>query len=382
MIAAMAASELRALLDSGERVWLVDVREEHELALGRLPDAQCVPRGVFEERIEAVAPHRDALVVVYCASGRRSLVAARTLLELGYSRVASLVGGFERWASGGNPVVHPTSLTEAQRERYARHLTLAEVGPAGQERLLRARVLVVGVGGLGSPVALYLAAAGVGTLGVVDDDVVDVSNLQRQILHATSRIAMPKIASAVHALRDLNPDVAVVPHRERLSEANAESLVEGYDVVVDASDNFATRYALNEACVRHAIPLVHGSIHRFEGQVTTFVPGGPCYRCLSAEPPPRGAAPSCGELGVLGVLPAVIGSLQATEVVKLLLGIGAPLVERLIRYDALRLRFFEFRYRRESACATCGPHRSSRTPTREEASTPDGEGRSTVIARR
>jgi molybdopterin/thiamine biosynthesis adenylyltransferase/rhodanese-related sulfurtransferase len=347
-------NELRASLDAKGGVSVLDVREAHELSVGHLPQARSVPSRELAQRIEAVVPDRDAPVVLYCASGVRSESAAWRLLALGYSRVASLVGGFARWVAEGGPVVGGAMFTDPQRERYARHLSLAEVGAAGQERLLRSRVLIVGAGGLGSPVALYLAAAGVGTLGIVDDDVVDASNLQRQVLHATSRVGLPKVESAERALRDLNPDVEVIAHRARLTDENSAALVAGYDVVVDACDNFATRYALNAACVALSAPLVHGSIHRFEGQVTSFIPEGPCYRCLSAEPPPRGSAPSCGELGVLGVLPAVVGSLQATEVVKLLLGIGEPLVGRVVRYDALRLRFFEFRYRREPECATCG----------------------------
>ncbi len=335
---------------------IVDVREKDETDAGMLPGAKPVPRGFLELRIEETVPDRGADVVLYCAGGTRSLLAARTLKDMGYTRVRSLAGGFSAWKSAGLPVETPVRLTDAQRARYSRHLIIPEVGEAGQAKLLKSKVLLIGAGGLGSPAALYLAAAGVGRLGIVDDDVVDESNLQRQILHSTERVGMPKTESAKKTLQALNPDVAVDEHRVRLQRDNALELFSKYDLIVDGSDNFGTRYLVNDACVLLGKPNVHGSIFRFDGQATTFVPGGgrPCYRCLFPEPPPPELAPSCQEAGVLGVLPGIIGMVQAVEAVKLLLGKGEPLVGRLLLYDALEQKFREVKYTRDPACPACG----------------------------
>jgi molybdopterin/thiamine biosynthesis adenylyltransferase/rhodanese-related sulfurtransferase len=354
----VSPEELQRLLAAGDgaggrRVKLVDVREADEYAAGRLPGALHLPRGFLELRIEGAA-ERDEALVLYCQGGTRSALAAHTLQQLGYRDVASLAGGYGRWSDAGLPVERPFTLTAAQRERYRRHLTLPEVGEEGQARLLQGRVLLLGAGGLGSPAALYLAAAGVGTLGLVDGDVVDVSNLQRQVLHTTARVGQPKTASAREALEALNPDVTVLPFQERLTRDNVLGILERFDVVLDGGDNFATRYLLNDACVMLGKPSVHGSVFRFEGQVSTFVPGrGPCYRCLYPAPPPPELAPSCAEAGVLGVLPGLVGLLQATEALKLLLGRGEPLVGRLLTYDALATRFTELRLRRDPACPVC-----------------------------
>jgi len=335
---------------------ILDVREKQEADAGMLPGARLVPRGFLELRIEELLPDRGADVVLYCGGGTRSLLAGKTLREMGYTRVRSMSGGFSAWKDAGLPVEMPVKLSEAQRARYSRHLLIPEVGEAGQARLLKSKVLLIGAGGLGSPTALYLAAAGVGRLGIIDDDVVDESNLQRQILHTTDRVGMPKTESARKTLQALNPDVAVDEHRLRLQRDNALELFARYDLVVDGSDNFGTRYLVNDACVLLQKPNVHGSIFRFDGQATTFVPGGgrPCYRCLFPEPPPPELAPSCQEAGVLGVLPGIIGLVQAVEAVKLLLGRGEPLVGRLLLYDALEQKFREVKYARDPGCPACG----------------------------
>ena len=333
---------------------LIDVREGDEHQEGFIPGAQWIPRGKLELRIEDAVPQRDTDVVLYCAGGNRSALAARTLAELGYTKVRSLAGGFGAWKKAGLPVDKPFIFTDAQKARYARHTMLPEVGETGQARLLRAKVLLLGAGGLGSPSAYYLAAAGVGTLGLVDDDVVDASNLQRQILHNTTRIGISKVESAQKTLTELNPDVRVVPHQVRLTSDNVLDIIKDYDVIVDGADNFPTRYLLNDAALMLRKPVVHASIFRFEGQMTTFLPyDGPCYRCLYPEPPPAGMAPSCNEAGVLGVLPGVVGVLQATEAVKILLGIGQTLSGRLLIYDALASRFRELKLRRDPQCVVC-----------------------------
>ena len=329
---------------------LVDVREKQEMDAGMLPGAKPVPRGFLELRIEEAVPEHDADLVLYCAGGTRSLFAAQTLKQMGYTNVRSLAGGFSAWKSAGMPVEMPVKLSDAQRARYSRHLLIPEVGEAGQARLLSAKVLLIGAGGLGSPAALYLAAAGVGRLGIIDDDVVDESNLQRQILHSTERVGKPKTESAKQTLRALNPDVQVDEHRTRLVRENALELFRPYDIIVDGSDNFGTRYLVNDACTILRKPQVHGSIFRFDGQATTFVPDGPCYRCLFPEPPPPELAPSCQDAGVLGVLPGLIGVLQAIETVKLILGRGEPLKGRLLLYDALEQRFREVKYAQDPAC--------------------------------
>lgn len=351
----LSLQDLKALLDARAPVKLIDVRESEELASGRLPGALHIPRGFLELRIEEKAA-RDEQLVLYCAGGTRSALAAATLGRMGYTHVASLAGGFNRWSDAHLPVDKPVMLTSAQRERYRRHLSLPEVGEEGQARLLQSRVLLLGAGGLGSPAALYLAAAGVGTLGIVDADVVDTSNLQRQVLHTQERVGQPKVDSARLALEALNPDVKVRPFPERLTSDNVLRVLEGFDVVLDGGDNFPTRYLLNDACVLRGLPLVHGSVFRFEGQVTTFRPGhGPCYRCLYPAPPPPELAPSCAEAGVLGVLPGTIGLLQATEALKLVLGVGEPLVGRLLTFDALGTRFRELKLRRDPRCPVCAP---------------------------
>jgi molybdopterin/thiamine biosynthesis adenylyltransferase len=342
---------------------LVDVREADEWAQGHPPDALHVPRGLLELRIETAEPDKDRELVVLCAGGTRSAFAARTLQELGYTNVASLRGGFARWEEVGLPVEVPRPLTAEQRLRYSRHLRVPEVGEAGQERLLGARVLLVGAGGLGSPAALYLAAAGVGTLGIADFDVVDLSNLQRQVLHTSAAVGQPKTASAAATIAALNPDVQVVRHDARLDASNVLDVVGRYDVVIDGCDNFATKYLVGDAAWLAGKPNVYASIFRFDGQASVFVPGqGPCYRCLFPEPPPAGAAPSCDEAGVLGVLPGLLGLVQATEALKLLLGKGETLRGRLLTYDALRMTFREHRLRPDPRCALCGKDATIHAP--------------------
>src|SRR6266536_1026919 len=350
------AAQARELLESGEPPVLVDVRERDEWSEGHIPGAVHVPRGHLESRIEQAAPDRSQPVVLYCAGGSRSAFAAKTLEELGYENVSSLAGGFTDWKRNGYPTQLPRSLDAAKRQRYSRHLLIPEVGEQGQLRLLDSRVLLIGAGGLGSPAALYLAAAGVGTLGIVDDDAVDATNLQRQIVHSTERLGDSKAESAKRTIEALNPDVAVKTFQERLTSENVDRILgEGWDVIVDGADNFPTRYLLNDASIWHDIPVVHGSIFRFEGQVTVFKPGeGPCYRCLFPQPPPPELAPSCAEGGVLGVLPGIIGSIQASEALKLAMGIGEPLVGRLLLFDALAASFTEVAIRRDPACPVCG----------------------------
>jgi molybdopterin/thiamine biosynthesis adenylyltransferase/rhodanese-related sulfurtransferase len=349
------AEEVRARLDRGENLQLLDVREGEEVANGMLPGARHLSRSHFESRVEDVLPDKATEVVVYCASGVRSLFAARTLQELGYSAVASLDGGFDRWKDLGLSFDIPHVLDRAQRDRYSRHLLLPEVGHAGQLKLLDAKVLSIGAGGLGSPALLYLAAAGVGTIGILDSDVVEESNLQRQVIHDTEALGVLKAESARDRLQKLNPEVKIVTHSLRLDASNAAELISQYDVVIDGSDNFDTRYALNDAAVPLRKPVIHGSIFRFEGMASTFVPyEGPCYRCLYPEAPPADLAPSCSEAGVLGVLPGIIGCLQANEALKLIVGYGEPLVGRLLTFDAQSTRFGEVKVRRDPACPTCG----------------------------
>jgi molybdopterin/thiamine biosynthesis adenylyltransferase/rhodanese-related sulfurtransferase len=333
---------------------LIDVREGDEYNDGYIPGAIWIPRGKLEMRIEDAVPDRDADVVLYCAGGNRSAMAARSLAELGYGRVRSLAGGYGAWKRSGGATEKPFIFTPAQQARYARHLMLPEVGERGQAKLLESKVLLLGAGGLGAPAGLYLAAAGVGTLGLVDDDVVDESNLQRQVIHNTTRVGQPKVESAAKTIAELNPDVKTVQHRLRLSSENVLDVIRGYDLIVDGTDNFQTRYLLNDASLILRKPVVNASIFQFEGQVTVFKPfEGPCYRCLYPEPPPPGMAPSCNEAGVLGVLPGVIGVLQATEAVKLILGVGKPLIGRLLQYDALNMKFREFKLPRDKNCAVC-----------------------------
>lgn len=322
----------------------LDVREPDEYEQGALPRALHIPRGTLETTIEMKVPAKDTPLVVYCAGGTRSAFAAKTLEELGYTDVVSVVGGFNRWKDEDREWVTPTTLTAEQRNRYKRHLLLPEVGEEGQQALLTSRVLFLGAGGLGSPAAMYLAAAGVGTIGIIDMDVVDASNLQRQILHNVDRIGDRKVDSAKKTLTLLNPDVDVVTHDVRLGADNVMSILADYDLVVDGTDNFPTRFLVNDASVKLGIPVVHGSIFRFEGMVTVFDPkNGPTYRDMVPEPPPAELAPSCSEAGVLGVLPGIIGTLQAIEAIKLILGLGDPLVGRLLSYDSLEQSFREFK---------------------------------------
>jgi sulfur-carrier protein adenylyltransferase/sulfurtransferase len=333
----------------------LDVRELDEYEQGMIPGAVFIPRGHLESQVENKISNRETPIVVYCAGGTRSAFAAKTLQDLGYTDVVSMAGGFGRWKNEGRAWQTPATLSPDQRNRYHRHLLLPEVGEAGQQKLLESRVLLLGAGGLGSPAALYLAAAGVGTLGIVDMDVVDASNLQRQILHNMDRIGERKVDSAKKTLTELNPDVDVVTYDVRFGADNVLDIIDGYDVIVDGTDNFPTRYLLNDASLLKRIPVVHGSIFRFEGQVTVFDPyNGPCYRCLLPEPPPPELAPSCAEAGVLGVLPGIVGSVQALEAIKLLLDLGDPLVGRLLAYDALEQSFRNFKVRRDPNCPACG----------------------------
>jgi sulfur-carrier protein adenylyltransferase/sulfurtransferase len=336
----------------------IDVREIDEWEQGHLPDAVLVPRGNLESRIERIAPDKSRPVVLYCAVGARSAFSAKTLSELGYTDVHSLAGGIEDWKRDGLELVMPRTLSPERRARYSRHLLIPEIGEAGQLKLLDSRVLLIGAGGLGSPASLYLAAAGVGTLGLVDADIVDETNLQRQIVHSLDTLGTPKVDSAKRTIASLNPDVNVVTYRERLTSENIDRILdEGWDLIVDGADNFPTRYLVNDASVWHDIPVVHGSIYRFEGQVTVFKPHeGPCYRCLFPEPPPPELAPSCAEGGVLGVLPGIIGSLQTNEAIKLAAGIGEPLVGRLLLFDALSTEFSDVKIERRTDCPVCGDH--------------------------
>src|SRR4051812_9326192 len=327
---------------------VLDVREPDEYEQGALPGAVHIPRGHLESKIETQVSDRSTPLVIHCASGVRSAFAAKTLQDLGYTDVVSMAGGFNKWKDEGREWVTPQTLSSEQRNRYQRHLLLPEVGEKGQQKLLDSRVLLLGAGGLGSPAALYLAAAGVGTLGIIDMDVVDDSNLQRQILHNIERIGDRKVDSAKKTLTLLNPDVNVVTYDVRLGADNVMQILEGYDVIVDGTDNFPTRFLVNDASVKLGIPVVHGSIFRFEGMVTVFDPtNGPTYRDMVPEPPPAELAPSCAEAGVLGVLPGIIGSLQAIETIKLLLDLGDPLIGRLLAYDSLEQSFREFKVRKD-----------------------------------
>ena len=362
------AAEAVALAAAGHRI--IDVREPVEWDAGHVGDATLLPLGQLGERIGEVEPDRSAPLLLHCSVGARSARAAATLVELGYTDVVTLDGSLDEWRAHGGAWIEPAdSLTPAQRRRYARQLVLPEIGLEGQRRLLDGKVLVVGAGGLGSPVALYLAASGVGTIGIVDDDVVDESNLQRQVLHAADRLGMSKVSSAAVALHALNPETTVVEHDARLTAANVEAIVAGYDVIVDGTDNLDTRYLLNDAAVAAGTPVVHGSVYRWDGQVITLVPfEGPCYRCLHPVRPPDELVLDCDVAGVLGVLPGIVGTLQAAEALKLLLGVGEPLVGRMLIYDALGARLDEIAIPRDPDCAACGtgaapPARVAAAPT-------------------
>ncbi len=352
-IAEVDPSEVRDQLQNGALV--IDVREAEEWSTGHLPGARHVPKSYLESRIEGAAPDRDQHVILYCQSGNRSAWAARTLIEdLGYSNVESMTGGITLWKDRGYGVETPRALTAEQRDRYSRHLLLPEVGAEGQEKLLDAKVLLLGAGGLGSPAALYLAAAGVGTLGIVDDDTVDLSNLQRQVIHTSDRVGVPKVDSAEQTIHALNPDVNVQKYPVRLGPDNIMDILPDYDIVVDGLDNFPTRYLLNDASVRLRIPVVSAAILGFDGQLSVFKPyDGPCYRCLFPTPPPPELAPSCGANGVLGVLPGTMGLLQATEVIKLIIDAGDPAIGRLLMYDALAATITEVKVRRDPDCPVC-----------------------------
>lgn len=339
---------------------LIDVRERDEYEQGFIPGSLWVPRGFLEIKIEDAVPNHERELIVYCAGGVRSALAVKALDELGYTRVSSMAGGFQAWKNAGYRFERPRVLSAEQLKRYSRHIMLPEVGEEGQGKILDAKVLFIGAGGLGSPSALYLAAAGVGTIGIVDDDVVDESNLQRQVLHNMNRLGQPKVESARQTLQSLNPDVHVVAHQTRLSSENILEILAGYDLVIDGADNFPTRYLLNDAALKLGKPVIHASIFRFEGQVTTFLPNeGPCYRCMYPDPPPPGMAPSCQEAGVLGVLPGIMGSLQATEALKIILGIGQTLSGRLLVFDALGTKFRTLKLRKDPNCRVCSkPHES------------------------
>jgi adenylyltransferase/sulfurtransferase len=353
----VTVDEVKNRMERGEKWALLDVREREEYREGHLDGALSLPRGFLEMRVEEAVPDKSAPVIAYCAGGVRSLIAARTLKEMGYENVVSMSGGYTAWKNAGYKWVADRQFTPEQITRYARHFTLPEVGEKGQAKLIEGKVLCVGAGGLGSPVAFYLAAAGVGTIGIIDNDVVDMSNLQRQILHTNDRIGMPKVESAQKTLNALNPDVKIVQFNERLSSENVMRIIKDFDIIVNGCDNFPTRYLINDACVMAKKPLVDGSIFQFEGQATVFYPGrGPCYRCLFPEPPPPGAAPSCAEAGVLGVLPGLVGCMQALEAMKLILGAGRPLIGRMMHFDTLSSEVRVLKLRRDPNCLVCSDH--------------------------
>jgi molybdopterin/thiamine biosynthesis adenylyltransferase/rhodanese-related sulfurtransferase len=365
---AEAASEI----DAGGVV-LVDTREPHEFEEAHIEGGRLVPPGILRDAIASVAPDRSQRVVLYCRTGNRSGKAAEEMAELGYEDVANVAGGILAWQEQGLPVVTAKGLTPEQRMRYSRHTLIPEVGVDGQIKMLNAKVLLIGAGGLGSPAALYLAAAGIGTLGIVDDDLVDESNLQRQVIHNTERVGTPKTESARLSIEALNPDVNVVEHRTRLDASNVLEIIKDYDLLVDGADNFPTRYLLNDASVRLRKPVISASILTFDGQISTFVPyEGPCYRCLYPTPPPAELAPSCSENGVLGVMAGIMGLLQANEVTKLVIGIGEPLIGRLLLFEALSTTFTELKVRRDPDCPICGPN-AVEIPESEMGQFPDYE---------
>jgi len=354
----VSAQQVNELLkNNGKSPVLLDVRESDEWRQGHLEGALPLPRGFLEIKVESAVPNKDAPIIAYCAGGVRSLLAAKAMKEMGYQNVSSMAGGYAAWKNGGFKWVQDFQYTPEQLIRYSRHFLLPEVGEDGQAKLLQAKVLMVGAGGLGSPSAYYLAAAGVGTIGIIDNDVVDISNLQRQILHANDRVGMPKVESAKKTLEGLNPDVKVIPYQAKLTSENIMEILKDYDLVVDGCDNFPTRYLVNDACVLTGKPNVHGSIFQFEGQATVFYPGkGPCYRCLYPEPPPAEMAPSCAEAGVLGVLPGLIGVIEALEAVKIILGKGDTLVGRLLHFNTLTMEINTLKLRRDPNCPMCGDH--------------------------
>ena len=350
----ISPAEVDALRTSPAPPAIVDVRDLDEWDQGHIPGSLHIARSYLEQAIESEVPDRDARIILVCSGTVRSYLAGRALRDMGYGDIGVMAGGFHGWKANGLPWNVPAVLSSPQKLRYSRHLLMPEVGSEGQARLLASKALLIGAGGLGSPSALYLAAAGVGTIGIVDFDVVDLSNLQRQILHTTDRIGEKKVESARKAIAALNPDVAVIPHEEMLVGDNVERIIAGYDVILDGTDTFETRYLLNDAAVAAGIPVVHASVFRFEGQLTSFVPyAGPCYRCLYPTPPPPELAPGCSVAGVLGVVPGIMGMLQANEALKLLLGIGTSLAGRLLLFDALETEFTELTLRRDPACPVC-----------------------------
>jgi molybdopterin/thiamine biosynthesis adenylyltransferase/rhodanese-related sulfurtransferase len=350
------AQQVNELLSqNGKSHVILDVRESDEWRQGHLEGAVPLPRGFLEIKVETAIPDKNTPIIAYCAGGVRSLLAGKILKEMGYRHVTSMAGGYNSWKNGGFKWVQDFQYTPEQLIRYSRHFLLPEVGEEGQAKLLEAKVLMVGAGGLGSPSAYYLAAAGVGTIGVIDNDVVDVSNLQRQILHANDRVGMPKVESAKKTLESLNPDVKVIPYQAKLTSENILDILKDYDLVVDGCDNFPTRYLVNDACILAGKPNVHGSIFQFEGQATVFYPGkGPCYRCLYPEPPPAEMAPSCAEAGVLGVLPGLIGTIEALEAIKIILGKGDSLIGRLLCFNTLTMEINNLKLRRDPNCPMCG----------------------------
>jgi adenylyltransferase/sulfurtransferase len=354
----VSAQQVNELLkNNGKSPVLLDVRESDEWRQGHLEGALSLPRGFLEIKVETAVPNKETPIIAYCAGGVRSLLAAKVMKEMGYQNVSSMAGGYTAWKNGGFNWVQDFQYTPEQLIRYSRHFLLPEVGEDGQAKLLQAKVLMIGAGGLGSPSAYYLAAAGVGTVGIIDNDVVDISNLQRQILHANDRVGMAKVESAKKTLEALNPDVKVVPYHAKLTSENIMEIIKDYDLVVDGCDNFPTRYLVNDACVLARKPNVHGSIFQFEGQATVFYPGkGPCYRCLYPEPPPAELAPSCAEAGVLGVLPGLIGVIEALEAVKIILGTGETLVGRLLHFNTLTMEINTLKLRRDPNCPMCGDH--------------------------
>jgi adenylyltransferase/sulfurtransferase len=355
LVPEVSPDEVKQKLDHRNGEVVLDVRERDEVRQGYIPGALVIPRGFLEMRVEEAVPDKSTPILAYCAGGTRSLLAGRILKELGYTNVVSMRGGFGAWKNQGFPIVEERQLTQEQNIRYSRHFLLPEVGEAGQRKLLDAKVLCIGAGGLGSPTAFYLAAAGVGTIGIVDMDTVDLSNLQRQILHTNDRVGMPKTESARLTLQALNPDVKVVEFRERLTSENAFRIFEQFDVIVNGCDNFPTRYLANDACVMLGKPLVDGAIWQFEGQATVFhPPSGPCYRCMFPEPPPPGSTPSCAEAGVLGVLPGLVGCVQALETIKLILGKGRTLLGRMMHFDTLAGEVRILKLRRDPKCVVCG----------------------------
>ena len=356
-ITEISVHQLNQQLENNE-VTLIDIRGREEWDQGNVEGSIHIPRGFLELQIETRTTNRDQPIAIICAGGVRSLLGARDLHTMGYTNVTSVAGGFSGWKNAGYSFVVPRALNSEQRNRYARHIVMPEVGEEGQLKLIDASVLLIGAGGLGSPAAIYLAAAGVGRLGIVDFDTVDTSNLQRQILHRLDDVDKPKVESAANTIAQLNPDVQVVGHRAQLTSENAFNIISQYDIVINGSDNFPTRYLVNDACVLLGKPLVDASVLRFEGQLTVFdtTKGGPCYRCLYPDPPPPGEVPSCAEGGVLGVLPGIFGSLEALEAIKIILGQGDPLVGRLLQYDALDGEFRELKIAKNADCPVCSDH--------------------------